>query len=37
MEVKRSGRLPNNHYWSVGEKLGKAWNIGKKLKNKSVG
>ena len=24
--------LPDNHYWSVGENLGKAWDIGKKLK-----
>jgi len=29
--------MPDNHYWSVGEKLGKAWNIGKSLKNKSAG
>ena len=27
--------MPDNHYWSVGENLGKAWNIGKNLKNKS--
>ena len=26
--------MPDNHYWSVGENLGKAWNIGKNLKNK---
>jgi flavin reductase (DIM6/NTAB) family NADH-FMN oxidoreductase RutF len=26
--------MPDNHYWSVGEKLGKAWSIGKTLKNK---
>lgn len=26
--------MPDNHYWSVGENLGKAWNIGKSLKNK---
>lgn len=25
--------MPDNTYWSVGENLGKAWNIGKKLKN----
>jgi len=24
--------MPDNTYWSVGEKLGKAWNIGKRLK-----
>ncbi len=24
--------MPDNQYWSVGENLGKAWNIGKKLK-----
>jgi flavin reductase (DIM6/NTAB) family NADH-FMN oxidoreductase RutF len=24
--------MPDNHYWSVGEKLGKAWGIGKSLK-----
>ncbi|MCX5830816.1 MAG: flavin reductase family protein [Deltaproteobacteria bacterium] len=24
--------MPDNHYWSVGENLGKAWNIGKSLK-----
>lgn len=24
--------MPDNHYWSVGENLGKAWNIGKNLK-----
>lgn len=24
--------MPDNHYWSVGEKLGKAWGIGKGLK-----
>jgi hypothetical protein len=24
--------MPDNHYWSVGENLGKAWNIGKTLK-----
>ena len=23
--------MPDNHYWSVGENLGKAWNIGKNL------
>lgn len=27
--------MPDNHYWSVGENLGKAWNIGKNLKKKS--
>jgi flavin reductase (DIM6/NTAB) family NADH-FMN oxidoreductase RutF len=26
--------MPDNHYWSVGEKVGKAWGIGKALKNK---
>lgn len=26
--------MPDNNYWSVGENLGKAWNIGKSLKNK---
>jgi flavin reductase (DIM6/NTAB) family NADH-FMN oxidoreductase RutF len=26
--------MPDNHYWSVGEKLGKAWNAGKILKAK---
>jgi flavin reductase (DIM6/NTAB) family NADH-FMN oxidoreductase RutF len=29
--------MPDNNYWSVGEKIGKAWNIGKNLKNKSAG
>ena len=29
--------MPDNHYWSVGENLGKAWNIGKSLKNKGFG
>ncbi len=24
--------MPDNNYWSVGENLGKAWNIGKRLK-----
>jgi flavin reductase (DIM6/NTAB) family NADH-FMN oxidoreductase RutF len=24
--------MPDNHYWSVGENLGKAWNIGKNIK-----
>jgi len=24
--------MPDNHYWSVGENLGKAWKIGKNLK-----
>ena len=24
--------MPDNHYWSVGENLGRAWNIGKSLK-----
>ena len=23
--------MPDNHYWSVGENLGKAWNIGKNI------
>jgi flavin reductase (DIM6/NTAB) family NADH-FMN oxidoreductase RutF len=26
--------MPDNHYWAVGEKLGKAWGIGKTLKKK---
>lgn len=26
--------MPDNNYWSVGENLGKAWNIGKSLKTK---
>jgi flavin reductase (DIM6/NTAB) family NADH-FMN oxidoreductase RutF len=26
--------MPDNHYWSVGENLGKAWDIGKNLKKK---
>ena len=26
--------MPDNHYWSVGEILGKAWNIGKSVKKK---
>ncbi len=26
--------MPDNHYWSVGENLGKAWIIGKNLKKK---
>jgi len=26
--------MPDNRYWSVGENLGKAWNIGKSIKNK---
>ena len=26
--------MPDNHYWSVGENLGKAWNIGKSLSGK---
>ena len=26
--------MPDNHYWAVGEKLGKAWGIGKALKKK---
>jgi flavin reductase (DIM6/NTAB) family NADH-FMN oxidoreductase RutF len=26
--------MPDNHYWSVGENIGKAWSIGKKLKKK---
>jgi hypothetical protein len=26
--------MPDNHYWSVGEKLGKAWSIGKRLSGK---
>ena len=27
--------MPDNHYWSVGENLGKAWSIGKNLKKTS--
>jgi flavin reductase (DIM6/NTAB) family NADH-FMN oxidoreductase RutF len=27
--------MPDNHYWSIGENLGRAWNIGKSLKKKS--
>lgn len=27
--------MPDNHYWSVGEKLGKAWNIGESLTKKT--
>jgi flavin reductase (DIM6/NTAB) family NADH-FMN oxidoreductase RutF len=27
--------MPDNHYWSVGENLGRAWGIGKSLKDKS--
>jgi flavin reductase (DIM6/NTAB) family NADH-FMN oxidoreductase RutF len=26
--------MPDNHYWSVGENVGKAWGIGKALKQK---
>ena len=26
--------MPDNNYWEVGKSIGKAWNIGKKLKNK---
>ena len=26
--------MPDNNYWSVGDNLGKAWNIGKSLKKK---
>ena len=26
--------MPDNHYWSIGENLGKAWNIGKNLSKK---
>ena len=25
--------MPDNNYWAVGENIGKAWNIGKNLKN----
>jgi flavin reductase (DIM6/NTAB) family NADH-FMN oxidoreductase RutF len=25
--------MPDNNYWLVGEKVGKAWSIGKQLKN----
>ncbi|MGB9979718.1 flavin reductase family protein [Methanobacterium sp.] len=27
--------MPDNNYWSVGENIGKAWNIGKNLKKES--
>ena len=27
--------MPDNHYWSVGAALGKAWNIGKKFKKQA--
>jgi flavin reductase (DIM6/NTAB) family NADH-FMN oxidoreductase RutF len=27
--------MPDNHYWSIGEDLGRAWGIGKSLKKKS--
>lgn len=26
--------MPDNRYWSVGEPIGKAWNIGKRIKSK---
>ena len=26
--------MPDKHYWSVGENVGKAWNIGKNLNKK---
>jgi hypothetical protein len=26
--------MPDNFYWSVGEKVGLAWNAGKSLKSK---
>lgn len=26
--------MPDNNYWGVGENLGKAWNIGKSLREK---
>lgn len=29
--------MPDNNYWSLGENLGKAWNIGKSLKNNNLG
>ena len=29
--------MPDNNYWSLGENLGKAWTIGKSLKNKNLG
>lgn len=28
--------MPDNHYWSVGKSLGKAWSIGKNLRGKPV-
>ncbi|MBM9537101.1 hypothetical protein [Desulfobulbus alkaliphilus] len=27
--------MPDNKYWTVGDNLGKAWNIGKSLKRNS--
>jgi flavin reductase (DIM6/NTAB) family NADH-FMN oxidoreductase RutF len=28
--------MPDNGYWSIGEKIGKAWSIGKELKHKKA-
>ena len=28
--------MPDNHYWSIGKNLGKAWNIGKNFKKKDT-
>jgi len=27
--------MPDNSYWAIGDQVGKAWNIGKKLKKSS--
>jgi hypothetical protein len=29
--------MPDNNYWSLGENLGKAWTLGKSLKNNNLG
>jgi hypothetical protein len=29
--------MPDNNYWSLGENLGKAWTLGKRLKNNNLG
>jgi hypothetical protein len=26
--------MPDNHFWSIGECIGKAWDAGKKLRKK---
>ena len=28
--------MPDNNYWSLGENLGKAWTLGKRLKNNNM-